>query len=228
MATYGQKAFIDLGGTAEQIAIPLGIDRRQVNEWRHGTAIPSGEMRDWIRDVYGIPPADWDRQLPDRVSLPPVPKARRGRPPKASAGKPAPVMYEPPRPSPAPAPHPMYRAVSPAHAPPPPSVPPAPPPPPRERPTLPKGATALQELRYYNDCIAFDLEAEGLTVAAKSRLRTDARNNIVAIRRIEREIELTEDRFVREHPAFKKLTAKLLDALRPFPEASNAVVEALK
>lgn len=46
--------------------------------------------------------------------------------------------------------------------------------------------------------------------------------------RVEREREFLEDRIVREHPEFARLTKALFEALRPWPDALRASREALR
>jgi hypothetical protein len=84
-----------------------------------------------------------------------------------------------------------------------------------------------------DDCLALlaDLRSyrkqPGLLL--KDRLRyTDCETRILALRaRLERDVELSEDRYVREHPAWRRLQDKILDVIRPHPEIMQKLVDAL-
>lgn len=84
-----------------------------------------------------------------------------------------------------------------------------------------------------DDCLALlaDLRSyrqqPGLLL--KYRLRyTDCETRILALRaRLERDVELSEDRYVREHPAWRRLQDKILDVIRPYPEIMSKLLEAL-
>ena len=66
-----------------------------------------------------------------------------------------------------------------------------------------------------------------LTDAAQLKLRDTAAKLLILRSRLERDRELLEDRIVREHPEWLKMKAKMLKALKPYPEAATAIAEAL-
>lgn len=68
-----------------------------------------------------------------------------------------------------------------------------------------------------------------VSLTAPLRLKlSDGLAKFLALRaRLEREEELLEDRIVREHPEWRRLTSTIVEVLRPFPEAARAVAEAL-
>jgi hypothetical protein len=72
-------------------------------------------------------------------------------------------------------------------------------------------------------------ELESPTILARERVKlSGSMTSALALRhRLEREQELSEDRIVREHPAWKRVHAAILDAVRPYPEAARAVAKAL-
>jgi len=76
--------------------------------------------------------------------------------------------------------------------------------------------------------ILTELDDDNLTDGATSKLR-DTLAKLLALRaRMERDQEMLEDRAVREHPEWLKVKSAILNALKPFPKASAAVIEALK
>lgn len=93
-------------------------------------------------------------------------------------------------------------------------------------PDLSKGST-LDEIVRAQQMI------EGLfydpSIAAIVRVKfVDPLAKILALKaRVEREREFLEDRIVREHPEFARLTKALFEALRPWPDAVRAVREAI-
>ena len=90
-------------------------------------------------------------------------------------------------------------------------------------------AGTLEIAKAQIDAILKELEkADTLTDGAAAKLR-DTLAKLLALRaRLERDRDLQEDRLVREHPEWARTKARILDALRPFPEAARAVAEALE
>lgn len=83
------------------------------------------------------------------------------------------------------------------------------------------------------DCLALlavlrkDRQREGLLPADRIRL-TDAEGRILSLRaRLEQANELAEDRYVRDHPAFRRFCNLVIEALEPHPAAAKAVQEAI-
>lgn len=76
--------------------------------------------------------------------------------------------------------------------------------------------------------ISKDRQQQGLLANERVKL-ADAEARILALRhRLESESQLSEDRFVREHPAWLRLKRTIVDALVPFPAAAQAVAEAIR
>lgn len=71
------------------------------------------------------------------------------------------------------------------------------------------------------------LEEEDLPPSERRGL-TDNMTKLLALRgRLEEKGELLESRIVLEHPTWKRIEGALVEALRPFPEAAEAVAAAL-
>ncbi len=82
-------------------------------------------------------------------------------------------------------------------------------------------------LLYALACIRADMRSPNLTAASRSKLRTDETRTLTLIARLEQAEELREDRYVRDHPAFRAHVTRIVNALRPYPDAAKAVAEAL-
>lgn len=90
-----------------------------------------------------------------------------------------------------------------------------------------KGMDTLTITKMQIDDLLDALDEPKLTEAASAKLR-DTLTKALALRtRLERDQELLEDRFVREHPKWLELKGAILAALRPFPDATKAVIEAI-
>lgn len=100
-------------------------------------------------------------------------------------------------------------------------IPPYPEPPDEE-------ASTLEHMKHLIACIRHDKEHRKLTAAAISKLRADEQRALTLIAKLESMAEMQEDRFVTQHPKWKRLRDVILRALRPFPEAARAVVEAIE
>jgi len=72
------------------------------------------------------------------------------------------------------------------------------------------------------------LHRSGLTDAARSK-KEDTHAKLLALKaRLERDRELVEDRVVRDHPAWLRIKNAICAALEPWPDAAQAVAEALR
>ncbi len=77
------------------------------------------------------------------------------------------------------------------------------------------------------EAIETDLRNAKLTDASKSKLR-DTLTKLLSLRaKLEQNRELLEDHVVREHPEWLRLKARMLEALKPYPDAAKAVADAL-
>jgi len=97
-------------------------------------------------------------------------------------------------------------------------------------PEAPKPAARATTL---DDCLglwdALDRARHQPGLAATERVRlADAAAKVLALRaRLEAAAELSEDRYVFSHPAWRRLKKLVLDALEPFPAAGLAVRKAI-
>lgn len=105
-------------------------------------------------------------------------------------------------------------------APPPAGPPPAPPLPARSTSTLESCLNVLDDIRGARSDVQL-LPSERIKLA-------DAEARILALRaRLERDVERTEDRMVREHPEWQRLKRAILKALLPHPAALKDVTAAI-
>lgn len=73
-----------------------------------------------------------------------------------------------------------------------------------------------------------DRNSAGLLPAERVKL-ADAEARILKLRaELERHAELSEDRYVRDHPAWHRVRKAVAQALLPYPEAARAVADALE
>jgi transcriptional regulator with XRE-family HTH domain len=97
-------------------------------------------------------------------------------------------------------------------------------------PTTHKDAapSTLQDCLDLLAVIRKDRQQPGLLPTERVRL-ADAEAKILTLRaRLEGSQELSEDRYVRQHPAFRRFCDLVIDALEPHPLAAKAVHEAIQ
>lgn len=88
--------------------------------------------------------------------------------------------------------------------------------------------TSLQECLELLAAIRKDRHQPNLLPGERSKL-IDAEARILKLRSdLEMRAELSEDRYVREHPAWLRLRNVIADALDPYPDAARAVADALE
>ena len=204
----GQRLLVETGESLTKIARACRAGTATVRGWKSGVNLPRMRARKALYKAYGIHPNEWEVALPAGFQIKEPPPNKPGRPRKVKAdGEPKPKS------APAPTPAPKVQAPIPRR------VPPYPP--------EPKNATTLQRVEHSLSCIAHDLRHGELTIAARSKLRSDEARTITLLSKLEREHELSEDRYVKNHPAFKAHCKKVLEALKPFPDAAQAVIDAL-
>jgi len=90
-----------------------------------------------------------------------------------------------------------------------------------------KGLDTLGITKLQIDDILDALDDEDLTDGASAKLRDTLAKALALRTRLERDRELLEDRFVREHPEWLKLKTNIIKALEPHPKAAKAVLEAI-
>lgn len=90
------------------------------------------------------------------------------------------------------------------------------------------GATSLDDCINVLKTIQRESKRDGLLAAERVKL-ADAEARILTLRaRLEAAAELSEDRYVRDHPAFRRFCDLVIEALRPHPAAAKAVHEAIQ
>jgi len=88
-------------------------------------------------------------------------------------------------------------------------------------------ASTLEHCRQLLSTIRRERMQAGLLSSERVKLAS-AEAQILALQaRLEQAAELSEDRYVREHPAYQRLRAALIAALVPHPAAAQAVAAAL-
>lgn len=88
--------------------------------------------------------------------------------------------------------------------------------------------SSLAECMELLTVIRKDRQQPNLLPGERSKL-VDAEARILKLRSdLELRAELSEDRYVREHPAWLRIRSELSRALSPFPEAARAVADALE
>lgn len=93
----------------------------------------------------------------------------------------------------------------------------------------PAGASlsTLEDCKALADTIRRDRLQEGLLPTERVKL-ADAEARILALKnKLEQSAELSEARYVLDHPAWVRLRKVILKALEPFPAAAKAVTEAI-
>jgi len=224
---------VETGASLAKIAVAAGASKPTARRWKSGAATPRAEARRKLRDAFGIDPESWDTALPRGFQIDAPPPNRPGRPRKRAAVEPAKPTPRGGRPrkaaaaaEPAKAPSTKRAAAelerAPAKSTPAPrrEIPPYPDPP-------AEGAGTVEDVRYLLVCIRHDLRFRDLTAAARSKLRSDEARTIALVAKLEAAEELKEDRYVRNHPAFRAHCDRILAALKPYPDAACAVSEAL-
>lgn len=242
--TAGQVQLVELGLSATEAASRVGCTIANVSLWRRGLETPGIKWREPIQRALGIAASEWDRELPKgRMLSPPPPKL--GRPRKGENKKPSKKKAKKRKPKP--------KSVSDENkdSPPFPEIPPPAKVPqeakaiPAEDEEEPMDASAAgawvpayperpeldaeesEQIRHMIECIRIDMTAPGLNMSNRTRLRAEEAKQLQVMLRLRREEEMREERYVRDHPAFDSLCKKILKALEPHPEASQAVLDAL-
>jgi transcriptional regulator with XRE-family HTH domain len=100
--------------------------------------------------------------------------------------------------------------------------------PPKVEPTSGKAGTTLEitksQIKNILDRLADD---DSLIESESAKLRETLAKLLALRARLERDRDLLEDRFVREHPAWTRTRSAIVEALRPYPDAADAVVKVL-
>jgi len=95
-------------------------------------------------------------------------------------------------------------------------------------PAPPASNDPIELLEHQLACIRIDLANGDMVAIDRSRTRSDEVRAIKTLETLRTDRELTQDLFIRQHPAWVAMTRKILDALRPHKRASEDVLEALR
>lgn len=173
--------------------------------WLHGTKRPSFTSRQRLEAVFGIPQIAWDQSPHDRLDSPHQLHVQQC----ASMGRAITDSFQD-RQSKS-----TYRMQTDSfqveHSP---SV--------RGTGTTLEACIALlADLRAYRTQVGLRPQDQLRYVACEMR--------VLALRaRLERDFEMSEDRYVRQHPAWLRLQETILAVLRPHPEIMQAMLAALE
>lgn len=213
--TEGQRALIETGASLRTIGRACGVSHPTAGGWRDGSSFPSEHDRERIFEAFGITPPMWEITIVGGREMELVPSTSNG----TTAERLALAEYNAKRAAEAKASaldklrpniDPSERKI--------PKYPEAPPP----------DAGTLANLRYSLECIRHDITYREPTLTARSKLRSDEARTLALLSKLERDEELSESRYVKEHPAFREHCRRMLAALEPYPEASQAVIDALE
>lgn len=92
---------------------------------------------------------------------------------------------------------------------------------------VPRGGSSLEQIDAEIASLRVQASAPGLIASARVRISEAITRAVAQRSRVEREQAMLEERIVREHPAYRKMKQRLLEALKPYPEAAKAAAKAL-
>lgn len=196
----GQRLLVLSGKSQAAIAQLCGVTAPAVVRWRKGTGLPRPEQRATLFELLEIPIDAWLKP-PNSVPDAIVYNASGDTSGTATAGD------RPDR--------------KPYNGNPDDDIPPYPDPPEED-------ASTLDHMKHLLACIRHDEEHRKLTSSSISKLRADKQRALTMIAKLEALAEMQEDRFVTQHPKWKRLRDVMLRALKPYPEAARAVANAIE
>lgn len=200
----GQRLLLQLVGSLSGIGRELGgVPKQAVHKWRAGTKQPSAAARARLQATFGIPPRAWF-VLPGALAA--AAEREQVPPPAAEAAPAAPAP-------PAAAPPAASRALDHEPAP--------------HRSNEPEPST-LEDVCALLAVIRRDRLQPDILPTERVKL-ANAEARILALRaKVELAAQLTESRFVFEHPAWLRLRRGIVQALEAHPLAAQAVVHAIE
>lgn len=197
----GQRLAVEAAISLGELANACGVSRPTAQRWKRGESVPREVHRISIQTAFGIGVEDWDAPLPADFEITVPPPKRTGRPKKTAKRQSKKLKPTPPPSS--------YKILPYPEAP-------------------DADAPIVENLRYSLACIRHDLEHRNPTTAARSKLRSDEARTLGLIAKLQREEELSEDRYVKQHPAFKAHCKRIVEAVKPCPDCARKVSDALR
>lgn len=210
------------------VAHIAGVSRPTVSRWKKGEVTPRMQQRAALQASLNIPSAAWDtglqpgEHIPADVHIKSGPKAKykpgRLRQPDTLPAESQPQTYahQPPTGNGTPP-----SALGPGLQPPAAPVFPA-------YPDAPEDGSTLDMVRHSLACLQHDLMHRGYTASGRSKARADETRTLALIAKLESTEELKQDRYVREHPEWKRLRDCILRALETHPDAAKEVMNAIR
>jgi len=204
----GQRALVALETSLDAIGDAGGATKTAAHRWRNGTGKPRANAREKMQAALGIDVEAWDRDTGESGATKKRSKRKAGSPRPAKTPKKRTASRTSSGTS-KPARGVVVDAVAPY-----PTAPPV-------------DASPIVAVRHTLACIRHDMQRRDLAIASISKLRADESRSLTLLSKLERENEMTEARYVREHPEFRAHCRRILEALKPYPKAAQAVAAAL-
>lgn len=95
-------------------------------------------------------------------------------------------------------------------------------------PKSPANPTTLDSARHRLACLAHDMAHRDLPFGDVMKVRAEESRALALVAKLEEKAELSEDRYVTNHPAWRRLREKMIAALAPYPDACAALIEAME
>jgi len=95
-------------------------------------------------------------------------------------------------------------------------------------PDPPENPSTLEHAQWSLACLRHDMKHRELTFSARMKLRAEESRALTALARIETAQELSEDRYVKNHPAWIALRGRIIAALAKHPDAAADVLKAIE
>lgn len=196
----GQRMLLYVEGTIDAVRLALGpgTSRQSIFDWRQGVRKPSAHARNRMLDAFGIPPESWLQRWNDAGPLPGDPI-----PPPP----PALLTVVPNAPD-------AHDAAIDAIA--------------AAEPSAATGSTTIQHCISLLASIRRERIVANLLPSERVKLVDSEARMLKLLADLQARDELSEDRYVREHPGWIRVRNAIADALRAHPAAAQAVAEALE
>ncbi len=198
LRSEGQRLLLEVEGTIKEIGTSCGVSHQTVIDWRFGRRVPGPPARAALWNAYEIPAAAWGR-LPAGMQRAPAPVIEVTG---DGAGFGQPVIGT------------NGNGHGNGHASP--------------AAELASAPSSLNETAQLLAAIRAQLAERDLLPADRTRI-TDTYTKTLALQhRLQRDVDLTEDRIIREHPTWQRIRAELARVLARHPQAASEVCDALE